>query len=172
MFVYKLRPDGIYEYPVEVPDGTTKIPAGHTFSKPPEIPEGYYAKMLGGWKLIQGEKPIYPPLPTPEEIQEEIVKSTQQRLDSFAQTRNYDGILSACTYATSTVEKFQIEGQYCVEARDLTWSKLYEILAEVESGIRSMPTSYSDIKNELPILQWPDEVPVEESVNEELPIEE
>ena len=37
--------------------------------------------------------------PSPEEIQAEIVAAAQQRLDDFARTRNYDGILSACTYA-------------------------------------------------------------------------
>ena len=158
MFVYKIRPDGVYEYPVEVPDGTTKIPKGHTFSKPPEIPDGYYAVMMGGWKLIKGEIPIYPkplPPPTPQEIQEEIVRNTQKRLDDFAKTRNYDSILSACTYATSTVLKFSTEGQYCVEARDATWSKLYEILAEVQAETRPMPSGYSDIESELPVLQWP-----------------
>jgi hypothetical protein len=160
MFVYKIRPDGVYDHPVEVPDGTTIIPKFHTFSKPPEIPEGYYAIMLGGWRLVQGEKPAYPPLPvppSPEQIKEIIVESTQKRLDDFAKTRNYDGILSACTYATSTVEKFRIEGQYCVEARDATWSKLYEILNEVETGVRPMPSGYSDIQSELPPLQWPDQ---------------
>ena len=66
MFVYKIRPDGVYEYPVEVPDGTTKIPKGHTFSKPPETPEGYYAVMMGGWKLISGTALVYPkPVPPP-----------------------------------------------------------------------------------------------------------
>jgi hypothetical protein len=161
MFVYKIRPDGVYEYAVEVPDGTTKIPKGHTFSKPPEIPEGHYARMIGGWKIIAGEKPIYPPLPTREEIKKNIVDSTQDRLDKFAQTRKYDGILSACTYATSTVEKFRIEGQYCVEVRDATWIKLYEVLNDVESGVRPMPTDYSDIVSELPELRWPEEPVVE-----------
>lgn len=165
MFVYKLRPDGVYEYPIEVPDGTSKIPPGHTFSAPPEIPDGYYARMMGGWRLIPGEKPPYPPPPTPEQIQQEIVTATQNRLDTFAQTRNYDGILSACTYATSTVPKFQVEGQYCVESRDATWAKLYEILAEVEAGTRPMPTGYASIENELPVLQWP--VPVDPVVPEE-----
>ena len=45
-------------------------------------------------------------------LQQSIVQATQARLDDFARTRSYDGILSACTYATSTVPKFQAEGQY------------------------------------------------------------
>jgi hypothetical protein len=91
----------------------------------------------------------------PAAVQERIVQQTQQRLDAFARTRNYDGILSLCTYATSTVPKFQAEGQYGVTARDATWAKLYEMLAEVEAGTRPVPTGYADIEPELPVLQWP-----------------
>lgn len=95
------------------------------------------------------------PQPTPEEVTKIIVNATQLRLDDFAKTRNYDGILSLCTYATSTVPKFQTEGQYGVTARDDTWAKLYEIMAEVEAGTRPMPEGYSDIEPELPLLKWP-----------------
>lgn len=84
-----------------------------------------------------------------------ITGQTQERLDSFARTRGYDGILSACTYASSTVEKFSAEGQYCVDARDMTWSALYELMAEVEAGQRPVPTGYADIEPLLPALVWP-----------------
>ncbi len=90
-----------------------------------------------------------------ERLMQSIITATQQRLDDFARTRSYDGILSACTYATSTVPKFQAEGQYAVTARDTTWAKLYEMLAEVEAGTRPIPTSFSDIESELPTLTWP-----------------
>jgi hypothetical protein len=88
-------------------------------------------------------------------LQDAIVAQTQQRLDDFARTRNYDGILSACTYATSTVSKFAAEGQYCVEARDATWSTLYQILAEVQAGTRPAPGGFADIEGDLPQLVWP-----------------
>ena len=88
-------------------------------------------------------------------LQENIVAQTQQRLDDFARTRGYDGILSAATYATSTSPKFAAEGQCCVEARDATWARIYAILAEVEAGQRPAPNSFADIENELPALVWP-----------------
>ena len=103
--------------------------------------------------LITPEPPPAPP--TPEMIAAEIVAAIQRRLDAFARTRNYDGILSACTYATSTVPKFAAEGQYCVNARDATWATLYEILAEVEGGVRPMPSGFADVEPELPALAWP-----------------
>ncbi len=88
-------------------------------------------------------------------IQKSIVDATQQRLDDFAKTRGYDGILSACTYATSPTAKFAQEGQYCVIQRDATWTTLYAMLAEVEAGTRPMPTGFADVEPELPALEWP-----------------
>jgi hypothetical protein len=88
-------------------------------------------------------------------LQDEIVAQTQQRLDTFARTRGYDGILSACTYATSAVPKFAAEGQYCVDARDSTWATLYTLLAQVQAGTRPVPSGYADIEPLLPGLAWP-----------------
>lgn len=88
-------------------------------------------------------------------LQDSIVAATQARLDDFTKTRNYDGILSLCTYATSTVLKFKTEGQYGVDARDTTWARLYEIMAEVEAGTRPVPTGFQDIEPDLPVLAWP-----------------
>lgn len=88
-------------------------------------------------------------------LRAEVVAATQQRLDDFARTRNYDGILSVCTYATSTVPRFATEGQYAVNVRDATWAKLYEMLADMEAGTRPMPAGFADIEPELPVLEWP-----------------
>lgn len=80
--------------------------------------------------------------------------AVQQRLDNFARTRNYDGILSATTYATSTVPKFAEEGQYAVQARDASWAACYRIMADVQAGMRAMP-SVEQVLSELPTLEWP-----------------
>lgn len=90
-----------------------------------------------------------------KDLEQNVVEAVQNRLDTFARTRNYDGILSACTYVTSTVPKFQQEAQYCVEARDSTWATLYQVMAAIQSGNRPMPTGYEEIEPELPVLQWP-----------------
>lgn len=106
--------------------------------------------------LAEGNTPLPPTPPTPADIETDCVNGTQNRLDTFAQTRNYDGILSACTYASDPIQRFAVEGQYCVDARGQTWAKLYEIFAEVEAGLRPMPTGYADIEPDLPPLVWPD----------------
>lgn len=88
-------------------------------------------------------------------LYDSIVADTQVRLDTFAQSRGYDSMLSACTYASSSVTKFSTEGQYCVDARDATWAKLIEILGEVTAGTRPRPSGYADIEADLPPLVWP-----------------
>lgn len=88
-------------------------------------------------------------------LYDSIVADTQKRLDDFAKTRSYDGILSACTYATSPTQKFQVEGQYCVAQRDATWASLITMFSEVQAGTRPKPTSYADIEADLPPLVWP-----------------
>jgi hypothetical protein len=93
--------------------------------------------------------------PTLEQLEAQFTDIIQQRLDDFARQRNYDGILSACTYATSAVAKFKSEGQACVNLRDATWAAAYTILANVQAGKRQMPTSIADIEADLPAAVWP-----------------
>jgi hypothetical protein len=90
-----------------------------------------------------------------QQLQSSIVGATQLRLDTFANTRNYDSILSAATYATSPTPKFQAEGAYAVDCRDTTWAALYQLMADVQAGVRPMPTSFAEIEPELPVLVWP-----------------
>lgn len=95
------------------------------------------------------------PPPTQAEIEDAFTAAIQKRLDDFARSRNYDGILSACTYATSAVAKFQTEGQACVNLRDATWAAAYAVLGQVKAGQRPMPDDLADIEADLPTLEWP-----------------
>jgi len=113
------------------------------------------AQAYQAW-LAAGNVPD-PPEITPEAaeiLQTRIATEAQARLDTWAQSRGYDGILSACTYATSQAPRFQAEGQRCVDLRDQTWARLYEILAEVEAGTRPVPMSLAEIEADLPALTW------------------
>ena len=87
---------------------------------------------------------------------ERVREAVQQRLDVFAQERGYDGILSACTYATSTVAKFKSEGQRCVDLRDQMWASAYAFMQDVQEGKRPMPTSADEVVSSLPALTWGD----------------
>lgn len=147
------------ESPLE--PGVYLLPAGAVDAPVPQIPEGKKAKWEGKWVFEDIPKPEPEPEPEPtpptdEEIKNKIITDTQNRLDKFAQTRNYYGILSLCTYATSTNPKFASEGKHGVEARDDTWATLYGIYEEVKAGTRPMPADYDAIKADLPVLEWPD----------------
>ena len=97
------------------------------------------------------------PLPSPEEGQAEFTARIQERLDAWARTRGYDGILSACTYATSTVAKFAAEGQAAVQARDATWNTAYDLLAQYQAA-GTLP-AWEDVEAHLPPLAWPQAEP-------------
>lgn len=143
------------------PDGRI---AGEVLVETPANPDGLQIieseGIQGDWAdyLWNGSSVVHSPIP-PTTTQEQIIASLtaqiQKRLDDFAKTRNYDGILSACTYATDPNPIFAAEGQYCVNKRSETWAIGYTLMAEVLSGQRPVPTSISDIESELPALTWP-----------------
>lgn len=115
----------------------------------------YQAALASGEVPNPMAAPPSPPPPTPAEFIAMTTAAAQERLDAFARTRNYDGILSACTYATSLVPKFAAEGQYCVSARDQTWAALYALMDDVQGGTTPMPESVEAVMALLPTLEWP-----------------
>lgn len=150
--IYLIDDAGIYAGATDI-DPMSALPRC-TLTPPPALTGTEVAQWRDDvWQVL----PAYPqpPVPSAEQLQAEIVGATQRRLDDFARTRNYDGILSACTYATSLVPKFTTEGQYAVQARDATWATLYALLAEVQSGTRPAPASFDDVAPLLPALEWP-----------------
>ena len=100
---------------------------------------------------LPGDFPNTPQVPTVAEY----TSSVQNHLDTEAKTRNYDGILSACTYAGSSVPKFAAEGQACVLWRDSVWASCYAILEEVQAGQRQPPT-VPELLALLPVIAWPE----------------
>ena len=130
-------------------------------------PSGNEFKIEESTPVYQGEKWVQTWIEvrkSSEDLQQEInelkieyIRRTQERLDNFAAQRGYDNILSACTYATSSIEKFRMEGSRCVNLRDLTWTKFYEIMTQVHSKEISIPANYEQFSQLLPELLWNDE---------------
>jgi hypothetical protein len=142
-----------------------ELPPGYTIATqtqlPANTPAGYYlpdgyADTGSGWSNQWKFVPY-----TAQELAEQaagrkqyFMTEAQTRLDTFAQTRGYDGILSACSYAPSTVPKFATEGQRCVLMRDQYWAALGVIFDAVIAGTRPEPATYAEIEPELPVLSW------------------
>lgn len=87
-------------------------------------------------------------------VLEHVKKMSSDRLDRFAQERDYDSIVSLATYATSTVSKFQLEGKRAVDLRDATFAALYTYLTELTKGTAFVPKSLHEVESRLPALTW------------------
>ena len=94
--------------------------------------------------------------PSPEELQAHYCQLAQDMMDARARERNYDGIMSVCSYATSSFPKFATEAAACVAWRDAVWAKCYELLDAVKTGGMDIP-SEEDFLGMLPAFVWPDE---------------
>lgn len=92
--------------------------------------------------------------PSSAQIVANLTAVVQAHLDATARTRNYDGILSLCSYAASADQTFGHEGRAGVAWRDAVWARCYAILADVQAGSRVAP-SEADLIAELPMMVWP-----------------
>lgn len=95
-----------------------------------------------------------PPAPSTEQVVQSLSFSVQAHLDATAKERGYDGILSLCSYATSSVAKFAAEGQAGVNWRDAVWADATLTLEQVLAGAISAPTA-EELIAALPPMVWP-----------------
>lgn len=129
----------------------------------PDDPENVDRQRYMEW-LAQGNEPEPPSgavIETEDQLIDRLTVAVQGYMDSVAQQRNYDSILSLCTYATSTIPRFQAEGQAGVVWRDACWQLGYDLIAQVRAGEAHIPTE-AELLAMLPPMQWPTE-PVPEA---------
>jgi hypothetical protein len=94
-----------------------------------------------------------PPAPPPEQIKYQLTWAVQRHLDTKARERNYDNIVSACSYAAAA-NPFQDEGLAFLGWRSMVWAYCYQVLADVEAQLRPVPTE-AELLAELPELVLP-----------------
>lgn len=126
---------------------------------PHHVMEGYGIAEVGlpddftcaGYEWQGGlvKKPEVVVIPTVREYTDAV----QSHLDAAAQARNYDDIVSACSYAGAP-NPFQAEGAAFVQWRGAVWASCYQIMAAVQEGQRTAPTIEGLIA-ELPALVLP-----------------
>lgn len=98
-------------------------------------------------------EPFVPREPTQEEIKQALIDGTQDYMDEVARTRGYDSILSACSYVSTGVERFDVEGEQARIWRSAVWAYCYAQLDLVLEGKRSIP-SLEELIEELPKISW------------------
>ena len=87
----------------------------------------------------------------------QLTTHVQAHLDAAAQDAGYDTIYTAVSYADEpAVPKFAAEGQAFRAWRSLVWAAANAIRADVEAGLRPVPT-VADLIAELPALYIPSE---------------
>jgi len=89
-----------------------------------------------------------------EQLKQSIESAAQRNLDSAAKERGYDDAERCISYITSTNPTWKADADAMNTHRDAVWSKLFQIMGQVESGGRAAPTGYDEIEPELPVIDW------------------
>ena len=130
-------------------------------SQPPVARPGYVIESAapvqsnGQWVDGWRERPMTQAEMTVQQaaIVATLTDAVQQHLDSKAREKNYDDIVSACSYA-AVPNDFQAESQAYLTWRAACWKKCYQIMAEVQAQSRAIPTK-AELLAELPLLVLP-----------------
>lgn len=93
--------------------------------------------------------------PSIDEMKAANTAAIQAKLDDMAQSKGYDNIVSACSYAAQGVgAPFQAEGAAFLTWRSAVWKHAYDVLQEVDAGNRAMPTPEESVAM-MPLLVLP-----------------
>ena len=88
-----------------------------------------------------------------EDLQAKYTRLVQDYMDKAVQTRGYDDVFTCISYVDSTDEIFKREANIVLAWRDKVWRHCYDVVAQVVSGSRDIPT-ISELLAELPKLEW------------------
>ena len=86
-------------------------------------------------------------------IKATLLKAVDDYMDRTVQERGYDNIAKCVTYEGDIDPIFNAEGTAAKQWRSKVYRKCYDILAEVEAGLRDVPT-VEELIAELPEIEW------------------
>lgn len=150
MYFYSQTTGGFYSDAVQTPD---QIPADAV-----ELTDDAYQALLAaqsdGQQITpdaQGapEATDVPP-PNRADLVAQAAAQVRKLLNTAVQARDYDSIESACSYAMSTVDKWQIEALAAAGWRDQVWQWFY---AEIADGTGDVPGP-NQLRSAMPVLNW------------------
>ncbi len=119
-----------------------------------------------GLDIINDEIVSWPysaPKPTPEELDVLVAAYSfyskakdyvQKTLESTAQQKGYDTVLSMCSYATSTNLQWKEEAEAFIFWRDTIMLNAVNVFNELLSNPSNVP-DFEDFKSQLPTINWP-----------------
>ena len=119
----------------------------------PHVVDIFQKCVNGDFGTVQEYVEPIVPEPTQEELKALFISSIQNLFDSKAKEKDYDSILSACSYAGYD-NPFRAEGEAYGVWRADCWQVGYQILAEVEAGTKPMLT-IEEVLAEMPELVLP-----------------
>lgn len=99
--------------------------------------------------LSDGNSPA-PFVPDVSATVQQAEMTVQALLDQVAVSWQYESMLSAATYATSTVQKFKTEALALIAWRDSVWSAAYDLLNKFEAGQKPLPSSAAELIAAMP----------------------
>lgn len=96
-----------------------------------------------------------PPAPAPQApTQAQLVTAyetaIQTALDTYAQSWGYDSLVTAASYAASTVPQFAAEAKALISWRDETWQWAEAYEAQVLAGTLTLPTNAAGLMAAMP----------------------
>lgn len=106
-------------------------------------------------KWVQDGGVVETPVVSPAQILMRVTDAIQQRLDAWAQARDYGNIGSFAKFRDSQVPRFKADYDTSVAVLDQQWGASLQIKFDVLAGRRPMPT-FEEVMAELPPLpEWP-----------------
>ena len=131
--------------PYDLPDSTAIVPCIHA-----NLAEG----QRHGEPVVYADRVEVPAVAIPieelmQQAKQQLTDAVQRHLDTTAQSRGYDGILSLCSYASSPNPPFATEAAAGLAWRDAVWLHCFGVMAAVQAGQRTIPTE-AELLAELP----------------------
>lgn len=97
------------------------------------------------------DPPVYEP--TPEDVEATLTAVLNRHLDAVAGQRRYDSRFT-CSLRAGFPGPFQEEGQVFAAWMDACNMAAYQLMAEVKTGSRKVPTE-AELIAAMPVIEWP-----------------